>query len=341
MSVQGESELVAVDLDGFAYGGEAIDVPLSQGNISYILTLDEFEDSNREEPVEQVESPVARPPSPVPPQEVNEEPAHLQPPFVQEVKEEPEVKQEAREEQAEPPAVAPTPAAPPVPLQQVKQEEKGDSDEEEEDPDVPGPSHGRPATRKRKKKEPPTKRERSETPPIGVKREPADEQPPGSRPSTSLWMPLPLRHLVSQEVVRDKIRELEQKPNLLYLDVQGMTEEAATWLVNYWKRMPHCKVLVLRVKEVPLRTKYALEPPTRMVHSTRAPTDFLLFYCKMDAQRPREAIVEEAPETLSFRELAEELIPVLQIPCALLVPDVLDRNTVDVAALALSNVFVV
>ncbi|KAI6240357.1 hypothetical protein M3Y99_00467700 [Aphelenchoides fujianensis] len=377
MSVRAEGDLVAVDRDGFAYGGDAIHVPLSQGNVSYVTTLNESETSNREELVEQVQSPVARPPSPVPPQEVQEEPvdASAASPPVQEVKEESgappappappavsiaanvsfaanalvqDVKEEAREEQVEPPAVAPTPAAPPALLQKVKQETKQEAEEDEEDPNVPGPSRGRPTTRKRKVaqknaqevEEPPIKRERSETPPAGVKKEPADKQAPESRPTASLCLPPPQQQLLSLSVVLDKIAELKQTPTLLYLDVQVMSEDSGTLLVDYWKDTPECKVLVLRVKEVPLRTKRVMGQPAHRVASTRKPTHFL-FYCKPDVQQLREAIVEQTPEPLNFRELAEVLIPVLRIPCALLIPDAEDRNTVNVAALALSNVFVV
>ncbi|KAI6192449.1 hypothetical protein M3Y99_01935000 [Aphelenchoides fujianensis] len=380
MSVQAESELVAVDWDGFAYGGEAIDVPLRRGNVSYLTTLDEFEDGNREQPdkpIAQLELLVAQPLSPVSLQGGNEEladPFSSQPP-VQEIKQElgdppappappailivndlpaaaaalpQEVKEEVGDEQVEPPAVARTPAAPPVSSQQVKQETKQETENNEEDPNVPGPSRGRTTTRKRGAEqteeeevdEPPIKRERSKSPPAARKKEPADEQPPKSRPTASLRLPPPERQLLSLAVALDKIAGLKQTPTLLYLDVQVMSEESGTLLVDYWKDTPGGRVLVLRVKEVPLPTMYMTKQPNHIVRSTREPTH-VLFYCKENTKQLREAIRKEAPDPLSFRQHAEQLIPALQIPCALLVADAFDRNKVDVAALALSNVFIV
>ncbi|KAI6234751.1 hypothetical protein M3Y99_00764600 [Aphelenchoides fujianensis] len=192
MSVQAEGQPVGVDLDGFAYGSEAIDVLLSQGNISHFMSLDEFEESRREQQEESVE--------------------HV--------------------------------------------EEAAD---------------------------PPIKRERSEIPSVGVEARAGRRAAAQSRPTASLRLPPPQRQLLSLSVMLDRIGELKQPPTLLYLDVEAMTEEAATWLVNYWKRMPHCKVLVLCVKEVPLPTKHS-DGPAGSQRQVHPPTHFL-FYCKEDAQR--------------------------------------------------------
>lgn len=47
-----DSELLVVDEEGFVYSGEAIDIPLSQGNVSYITVREVFEETDQEERVD-------------------------------------------------------------------------------------------------------------------------------------------------------------------------------------------------------------------------------------------------------------------------------------------------
>ncbi|KAI6238938.1 hypothetical protein M3Y99_00625100 [Aphelenchoides fujianensis] len=231
--------------------------------------------------------------------------------------------------------------------------------DEEEDKDEPGPSRGRRGTRKRRVKKEfachfcgatfgdaatcvhheithltPNERP-AQTPAkseVVTKRSVRKE-----RPETRPQRPAP----PSQAALQQKIEELsERKPTLLYLDIHVLNAKSFTSMMDIWKETPECKVLVMRVREVPLATKYELKRPTAIVPSTRSPTHFV-FYCKKEWPQLADQIKDAVPASLSFCQLAGDFIPGLLLSSALLMPDAEDRATVDVAALALLNVFVV